>query len=68
LKINLKVKVTVKTEKKYNEKRKIVNIFQNSKWKKDYAIELNNSFNILENMELKHKRVFYFLFIFCFFK
>ncbi|MCL1934755.1 MAG: hypothetical protein FWF57_00005 [Defluviitaleaceae bacterium] len=34
LKINFKVKLGVKTEKKYNEKRKIVNIFQNSKWKK----------------------------------
>jgi len=32
LKINFKVKLRVKTEK-YNEKRKIVNIFQNSKWK-----------------------------------
>ena len=30
-KINFKVKSRVKTEKKYNEKRKIVNIFQNSK-------------------------------------
>jgi hypothetical protein len=28
-----------------------VNIFQNSKWKKEYAIELNNKFKILENME-----------------
>jgi len=33
LKVNFKVKLRVKTEKKYNEKRKIVNIFQNSKWK-----------------------------------
>jgi len=33
LKINFKVKLRVKTEKKYNEKRKIVSIFQNSKWK-----------------------------------
>jgi len=31
-------------------KRKIVNIFQNSKWKQEYAIELNR-FEILENME-----------------
>jgi len=33
LKINIKVKLRVRNEKKYNEKRKIVNIFQNSKWK-----------------------------------
>jgi len=44
------VKLRVKTEKKYNEKRKIVNVFQNSKWKQEYAIELNNRFKILENM------------------
>ena len=25
--------------------------FQNSKWKQEYAIELNNRFEILENME-----------------
>ena len=41
----------VKTENKYNEKRKIVNIFQNSKWEQEYAIEINNRFEILENME-----------------
>ena len=45
------MKSRVKTEKKYNDKRKIVNIFQNSKWKQEYAIELNNRFEILENME-----------------
>ena len=28
-----------------------MNIFQNSKWKQEYAIELNNKFKILENME-----------------
>ena len=28
-----------------------MNIFQNSKWKHEYAIELNNRFEILENME-----------------
>jgi hypothetical protein len=28
-----------------------VNIFQNSKWKQEYAIELNNRFKILEYME-----------------
>ena len=32
LKINFKVKLRGKTENTYNEKRKIVNIFQNSKW------------------------------------
>jgi len=32
LNINFKVKLRVKTEKKYNEERKILNIFQNSKW------------------------------------
>jgi len=51
LKINCKMKLRVKTEKKYNWKRKIVNIFQNSKWKQEYAIELNNRFKILEYME-----------------
>ena len=52
LKINFKVKLQVKIEKKYNEKKKkIVNIFQNSKWKQEYAIELNNRFEISENME-----------------
>jgi hypothetical protein len=28
-----------------------VNILQNSKWKQEYATELNNRFEILENME-----------------
>jgi hypothetical protein len=37
----------VKTEKKCNEKRKTVNIFQNSKWEQEYAIELNNRFEML---------------------
>jgi len=50
-KILFKVKLRVKTEKKYNEKRKIVNIFQNSMWKQEYATELNNRIKILENME-----------------
>ena len=50
LKINFKVKLRVKTEKKY-VKRKIVNVFQKSKWKQEYEIELNNRFEILENME-----------------
>jgi len=45
LKIYFKVKLRVKTEKKYNEKRKIVNIFKNSKWKEEFTIELNNIIN-----------------------
>jgi hypothetical protein len=45
------VKLRVKIEKKYSKKRKKVGIFQNSKWKQEYAIELNNRFEILENME-----------------
>jgi len=28
-----------------------MNIFQNPKWKKEYAIEINNKFEILENLE-----------------
>jgi hypothetical protein len=28
-----------------------VNIFQNPKWKQEYAIEINNRFEILENMD-----------------
>ena len=51
LKINFKVKLRVKTGNKYNEKRKIVNIFQNPKWKQEYAIEINNNFEILENLD-----------------
>ena len=38
LKINFKVKLRVKNGNKYNEKRKMVNIFQNPKWKQVYAI------------------------------
>jgi len=47
------VKLRVKTEKKYNRKRKIVSVFQNSKWKQEYVMKLNNRFEILENMEDK---------------
>jgi len=43
------VKLKVKIGNKY-KKRKIVNIFQNPKWKQEYAIEINNRFEILENM------------------
>ena len=49
--INFKLKLRVKSEKKYNEKRKTVNSFQNSKQKQKYVIELNNRFGILENIE-----------------
>jgi len=45
------VKIRVKTENKYNEKRKMVHIFQNPKWKQEYAIEINNRFEILENLD-----------------
>jgi len=45
------VKLRVKTGNKYNEKRKIVNIFQNPKWKQEYVIEINNKFEILENLD-----------------
>ena len=45
------MKLRVKTENKHNEKRKIVNIFQNSKLKQEYATEINNRFEILENLD-----------------
>jgi len=51
MKINFKVKLRVKTGNKYNEKRKMVSIFQNPKWKQEYAIEINNRFEILENLD-----------------
>ena len=51
--IYFKVKLRVKTGNKYNEKRKMVNIFQNLKWKKEYAIEINNKFEILANLNNK---------------
>jgi hypothetical protein len=53
LKITFKVKLRVKTGNKCNEKRKMVNIFQNPKWKQKYAIEINNKFEILENLDMK---------------
>jgi len=52
LKINFKVKLRVKTGNEYNEERKIVNIFLNPKWK-HYAIEINNKFEILEDLDDK---------------
>ena len=51
LKTIFKVKLRVQTEKKYNGERKMVNIFQNSKWKQEYVIELNTRFEILESMK-----------------
>ena len=51
LKMNFKVKLRVKIGNKYNEKRKMVNIFQNPKWKQEYAIEINSMFEILENLD-----------------
>ena len=29
----------------------MVNIFQNPKWKQEYAIEINNKFEILQNLD-----------------
>jgi len=49
MKINIKMKLRVKTGNKYEE-RKMVNIFQNPKWKQEHAIEINNMFQILENL------------------
>ena len=51
LKMNFRVKLRVKTGNKYNEKRKMVNIFQNPKWKQEYAIEINSKFETLENLD-----------------
>jgi hypothetical protein len=51
LKINFKVELRIKTVSKYNENRKTVNIFQNPKWKQEYTIEINKSFEILENLD-----------------
>jgi len=45
------VKLRAKYGNKYNEKRKIVSIFQNPKWKQQYAIEINNKFEILQNFD-----------------
>ena len=32
-------------------RKKMVNTFQNTKWKKEYVIEINNKFEILENIK-----------------
>ena len=45
------MKLRVKTGNKCNEKREMVNICQNRKWKKVYATEINNNFEILENLD-----------------
>ena len=45
------MKLRVKTGNKYNERRKMVSIFQNLKWKQEYAIEINSKFEILENLD-----------------
>jgi hypothetical protein len=55
MKIKFKVKLKLKTENKYTEKRKIENIFQNPKQKQEYAVEINNKFQVLENMEDEDK-------------
>ena len=31
----------------------MINIFQNPKWKQEYAIEINNKFEMLENLDNK---------------
>jgi len=49
--MNFKVKLRVKTGNKCDEKRKTVNIFQIPKWKQEYAIEVDNRFEILENLD-----------------
>jgi len=35
----------------------MVNIFQNPKWKQEYAIEINNKFEILENLDEEEKHL-----------
>jgi hypothetical protein len=50
LKINFKVKLSVKIGNNYNEKSTIVKNFQNPKGKDEYAIEINNKFEMRENM------------------
>jgi hypothetical protein len=51
LKINVKVNLRAKAGNKYNEKRKMVNIFQNSKLKQESAIEISSKFEVLENLD-----------------
>jgi hypothetical protein len=51
LKIHFKVKLRVKAGNKNREERKIVNMLQIPDWKKEYATEIHNRFEILTNME-----------------
>ena len=44
------MKLRVKTGNEY-EKRNMVNIFKNLKWKQEYATEINNTFETLENLD-----------------
>jgi len=44
------VKLKIKSGNKHNEKRKMVNIFQNPKWEHEYVIEINK-FEIQENLD-----------------
>jgi hypothetical protein len=45
------VKLRVTAGNKNREERKIVNMLQIPDWKKEYAIEIHNRFEILTNME-----------------
>jgi hypothetical protein len=47
----VEVKLRVKAGNKNREERKIVNMLQIPDWKKDYAIEIYNRFEILTNVE-----------------
>ena len=44
------MRLRVNTGSKYNEKRKIMNILQNPKWKQEYAVEINK-FQIPKNLD-----------------
>ena len=51
-KINFKVILGVKAGNKFNEKRKILNfICRNPRRKQEYAVEINNKFEKLENLD-----------------
>jgi hypothetical protein len=51
LKIIFKVRLGVKTGNKYNEKRKMVSLFKNLNWKKEYVIQINSKSESLEIFE-----------------
>jgi len=51
LKINFEMRLRVKAGNKYNEKRNMMNVFRNPKWKQEYAIKINNELQILENLD-----------------